>query len=69
MTAPCLAEASAGGSGVLFCNGFSRRNREWEGDAEGERGERREERDQFHPIPAPLREPSLKKHVFQGLSE
>lgn len=45
MTAPCLAAASAGGSGVLFCNGFSRRNREWEGDAEGERGEGREERD------------------------
>lgn len=45
VTASCLAAASVGGSGVLFCNGFSRRNKEWEGDAEGERGEGREERD------------------------
>ncbi|KAA0703409.1 hypothetical protein E1301_Tti006794 [Triplophysa tibetana] len=35
-----ICPASAGGSGVLSCDGFSRRNIEWEGGLEGGREER-----------------------------
>lgn len=68
VTAPCLAAASAGGSGVLFCNGFSRQNKEWEGDAEGERGEGRGER-LISSNSSTLQRAFTQKHVIQSLSE